>query len=397
MKVALVIGASSESLYAINLAQESGLKVAAFDGDENAAGLKQADFSFVCDIRDPQNIINLITEQGFKPVCVLPVPVGRCLRVGGAINDFYGLKGPNEKTCDVCTDKLAFHSALNPENKRERETKEPMRTNLRDVECYPMSKASNSPSDADFPLVIKPRYGSGSKNVTVVLNAVEYEKYAARLNLKSGEFLRESFVEGKEYGINAAVIEGEYIHVLARKKLLTPPPYRQSVGYVATPEIAAISEHLKAVIKRLELKNCLMHADVILRENGEPFVIELAPRPSGHYLASDFVEIATGVNLTREWLNFVLNKPFSFEPKFLKSAMIKYFDFDYGVVPPSFNEIKDQCGVVKFKCGDLKNLGEVKDGASLMDRGYAIIIAESEEECLEKASALMSKFSKIKE
>lgn len=397
MKVALVIGASSESLYAINLAQESGLKVAAFDGDENAAGLKRADFSFVCDIRDPQNIINLITEQGFKPVCVLPVPVGRCLLVAGAINDFYGLKGPNEKTCDVCTDKLAFHYALNPKNKRERETNEPMRTNLRDAEYYPMSKASDSPSDADFPLVIKPRYGSGSKNVTVVLNASEYEKCAARLNLKSGEFLRESFIKGEEYGINAAVIEGEYIHVLARKKLLTPPPYRQSVGYVATPEIAAISEHLKAVIKRLELKNCLMHADIILRENGEPFVIELAPRPSGHYLTSDFIEIATGVNLTREWLNFTLNKPFRFEPKFLKSAMIRYFDFDYGVVPPSFNEIKDQCGVVKFKCGDLKNLGEVKDGASLMDRGYAIIIAESEEECLEKASALMSKFSKIKE
>nr|WP_315059218.1 ATP-grasp domain-containing protein [uncultured Campylobacter sp.] len=395
MKVALVIGASSESLYAINLAQESGLKVAAFDGNENAAGLKRADFSFVCDIRDPQNIINLITEQGFKPVCVLPVPVGRCLRVAGVINDFYGLKGPNEKTCDVCTDKLAFHSALNPENKRE--AKEPMRANLRDAECYPMSKASNSPSDADFPLVIKPRYGSGSKNVTVVLNAVEYEKYAAQLNLKSGEFLHESFVEGKEYGINAAVIDSEYIHVLTREKLLTPPPYRQSVGYVATPEIAAISEHLKEVVKRLELKNCLMHADVILRKNGEPFVVELAPRPSGHYLTSDFVEIATGVDLTREWLNFVLNKPFRFEPKFLKSAMIRYFDFNYGVVPPNFSEIKDECGIVKFKCGDLKNLGEVKDGASLMGRGYAIILAESEEECLEKASALMSKFSKIKE
>jgi phosphoribosylglycinamide synthetase, ATP-grasp, putative len=395
MKVALVIGASSESLYAINLAQESGLKVAAFDGDENAAGLKRADFSFVCDIRDPQNIINLITEQGFKPVCVLPVPVGRCLRVAGVINDFYGLKGPNEKTCDVCTDKLAFHSALNPENKRE--ANEPMRANLRDAECYPMSKASNSPSDADFPLVIKPRYGSGSKNVTVVLNAVEYEKYAAQLNLKSGEFLHESFVEGKEYGINAAVIESKYIHVLTREKLLTPPPYRQSVGYVATPEIATISEHLKEVVKRLELKNCLMHADVIIRKNGEPFVIELAPRPSGHYLTSDFIEIATGVDLTREWLNFVLNKPFRFEPKFLKSAMIRYFDFNYGVVPPNFSEIKDECSIVKFKCGDLKNLGEVKDGASLMGRGYAIILAESEEECLEKASALMSKFSKIKE
>lgn len=395
MKVALVIGASSESLYAINLAQESGLKVAAFDGDENAAGLKQADFSFVCDIRDPQNIINLISKQGFKPVCVLPVPVGRCLRVGGVINDFYGLKGPSQKECDVCTDKLAFHSALNPENKRE--TSGLMEPNLRGAECYLMNKASNLPSDVDFPLVVKPRYGSGSKDVTVVLNASKYEKCAARLNLKSGEFLRESFIKGEEYGINAAVIEGEYIHVLARKKLLTPPPYRQSVGYVATPEIAAISERLKAVIKRLELKNCLMHADIILRENGEPFVIELAPRPSGHYLTSDFIEIATGVNLTREWLNFTLNKPFKFEPKFLKSAMIRYFDFGYDVLPPSFNEIKDQCGIVKFKCGNLKNLGEVKDGASLMDRGYAIIIAESEEECLEKASALMSKFSKIKE
>ena len=101
--------------------------------------------------------------------------------------------------------------------------------------------------------------------------------------------------------------------------------------------------------------------------------------------------------MTREWLNFTLNKPFRFEPKFLKSAMIRYFDFGYDVLPPNFSEIKDECGIVKFKCGDLKNLSEVKDGASLMGRGYAIIMTESEEECLEKANALMSKFTRIKE
>lgn len=115
----LLIGASSESLFAISEAQKQGLKVVAFDGNKDAPGLKYADFSFVCDIKEPKNIINIVSTHGFKPICVLPVPIGRYLITTGAINDHYNFRGGGKrvlggfKQCDICTDKLAFHKALN--------------------------------------------------------------------------------------------------------------------------------------------------------------------------------------------------------------------------------------------------------------------------------------------
>ncbi|QCU00568.1 hypothetical protein FFA43_07975 [Campylobacter hyointestinalis subsp. hyointestinalis] len=63
-KVALVIGASSESVFAISEAKKAGLKVVAFDGDKDATGLKLADVSFVVDIRDPKNIIEKLMGGG---------------------------------------------------------------------------------------------------------------------------------------------------------------------------------------------------------------------------------------------------------------------------------------------------------------------------------------------
>ena len=78
---ALVIGASSESVYAINRARSYGMKVLAFDGDKGAEGLKYADESFVVDIRDPEKIYSIIDRKRIHPeeMVVLPVPIGRYL------------------------------------------------------------------------------------------------------------------------------------------------------------------------------------------------------------------------------------------------------------------------------------------------------------------------------
>lgn len=45
-KIALIIGASSESIIAIKHAKALGLKVIAFDANPKAPGLKEADISY---------------------------------------------------------------------------------------------------------------------------------------------------------------------------------------------------------------------------------------------------------------------------------------------------------------------------------------------------------------
>ncbi|WP_201062772.1 ATP-grasp domain-containing protein [Campylobacter fetus] len=394
-KVALVIGASSESVFAINEAKKAGLKVVAFDGNKDAIGLKLADISYVVDIRDPKNIIEKLTGGGYEPITILPVPIGRYLITTGSINDYYKLGGVSYKAADLCTDKLLFHKKLR--NLTDETIGGGLSLDkgedLRPIECHLITPNLDS-SILKFPLIIKPRFGSGSRDVIAVKNQDEFKNTLSKIDLSKEDFLAETLVEGTEYGLSGAVINGVYIHILIREKLLTPLPYRQSIGNLSASEISEVSRYMQRVATRLNLKNCLINADLIVTPEGEPFIIELAPRPSGHYLSSTFVEIATGVNMTKEWINMILSKPFSFEPKFTKHAIIRYFDFEGRVIPPNFEILKEELGIVKYECNINGVLGIVTDGASIMNRGYAIIVANNKQECLANTDALIKKFKK---
>ncbi|WP_096024180.1 hypothetical protein [Campylobacter lanienae] len=111
-KIALVIGASIESLIAIRYAKNLGLKVVAFDGDESALGLKEADISYIVDIAKPELIISKLKRDGLTPSLILPVPIGRTIVSIGALNEYYHLDGFGYKIADICSDKLKFASAL---------------------------------------------------------------------------------------------------------------------------------------------------------------------------------------------------------------------------------------------------------------------------------------------
>ena len=110
--VALLIGASSESLIAIAHAKKLGLKVVAFDINPAAPGLKEADISYNEDIVNPNKIIAILERDGLIPAVILPVPIGRCLNTIGALNDYYKLNSFSFEMADICTDKLKFALAL---------------------------------------------------------------------------------------------------------------------------------------------------------------------------------------------------------------------------------------------------------------------------------------------
>lgn len=390
-KIALVIGASIESLIAIRYAKNLGLKVIAFDANPKAPGLKEADISYNEDIANPNKIIAILERDRLIPAVILPVPIGRCLNTIGALNDYYKLDGFSFEMADICTDKLKFALALTGGGSGLQI--KPIK-NLRNAK-FKLVRPNLDISEFKFPLIVKPRFGSGSKDVIAIKDAIELENILKDSKFAKEDFIIEELINGIEYGLDAVVIDGVFHHILMRQKFITPLPYRQAIGNISTSEIPAVSKYMQEIITTLNIDNTLLNADLIITPSGEPFIIELATRPSGHYL-SKFIELVTGVNPTKEWINRSLNLPYSFEVKFLKNMIIRYFDLEGECQMAEFDTLKDELGIIDYQCHISSPLGKVTDGASIMSRGYAIIEANSKEECINNAQKLISNFKRIK-
>ena len=291
---------------------------------------------------------------------------------------------------DICTDKLKFAKALNFE----------MGGGCKHIKSLRDSNSSLFKLGLDlnqfkFPLIIKPRFGSGSRDVLVITTDNELKEICKNDKFTKEDFLIEEFINGIEYGLDAVVIDGKFHHILIREKQITPLPYRQAIANISIDEIPAISIYMQKIINRLQIDNCLLNADLIITQDGRPFIIELATRPSGHYL-SKFIEITTGINPTKEWINKSLNLPYNFKSKFRKNTIMRYFDFKGDWIAADFDLLKDSLGIIDYRCEINSTLPKVIDGSTIMDRGYAIIEANSKEECIKNANKLISNFKRIK-
>lgn len=381
--IALIIGAGSESIFAIETAKKLGLYTIAFDGNPDAKGLKLADESHVVDIRTPEPIIKKLGNR--IPKLVVPIPIGRYLITTGAINDYYGLIGCNKEATNSCTDKYLFHNIL-------------CQQKLRNISCKLLKQGNKiDENELKFPLIIKPRYGSGSRDVAAIFSKEEFiEKISPKLPFDE-DFIIEDLVEGNEYGVDAAVIDNKFHLVLVRKKINTPFPYRQSIGYYSQVNIdeTKLLKYLTAVTNSLKINNSLLNFDLILKDDGEIFVIELAPRPSGYNLHNLFTIQASGIDMLREYLNYISGKEYNFDNKKNRQLLMKFFDFQNCIVEkaPDFNAIAKKYNIIDYKYNiDKEKLSVVKDGQSIIGRGYVILEGKDENELSTNCAKLMQEF-----
>ena len=214
---AAVIGAGIESVFAIKKAQSMGLKVTALDGDPDAAGLKYADASFVVDIRDSDKTAEILDK--YRPEVILPVPIGRYLITAGAMNDRYGIKGVSYAAADLCTDKYAFHNCLSGNGLRDAE-----------VCLLEKGKAVFDAQHLSYPLVMKPRFGSGSRGVSIYNDPASLKAAFMGNAVFDEDYIFESCIAGSEYGVDGICMDGIFHMILLREKMITPPPYRQCVA-----------------------------------------------------------------------------------------------------------------------------------------------------------------------
>ncbi len=387
---ALIIGASNESIHAIRVAKKKGLHVLAFDGDADAEGLKYADESFVVDIRDPENVIRIIDSKGIDPkdMIVLPVLIGRYLITTGAVIDHYGLTGAHKESVNICTDKWLFHETL-------------AKKDLRDADCK-LVKAGDVPCEpAGFPVIIKPRYGAGSRGVVSVSGPTEWKAEMEGFPCDE-DYVVEDEVAGTEYGVDGLVMDGCFHLVFVRKKINTEPPFRQCVGYLSLSgssgeQIEDMTRtYMEKLISAAGIKNAVIHADIIIRDDdGKPFVIEMSTRPSGHRLHDVFTPLVTGVDEVSVYIDHTLGRDTWTDPEKKDEVyMIRYFDIEDEIrrIPDS-EQLMKKYDLLDYECNMTEGeIRKIKDGHSLMGRGYFILKEKTEGSVCSKADRLLEEY-----
>lgn len=394
---AAIIGASSESLHTIEKAKEYNLTVVALDGNDQAEGLAVADVPRVVNISREEETIECIKQEEID--FVLTVPIGRYLTTIGSVNDTLQLPGIGKEQAVYCTDKLLFHEKMSQNGLRDCNCYEACAGNEQREELY--CQIANGEKVLQFPSILKPRYGSGSRGIHFVNDMQELKQGLE--NTLGESYVLEECMAGEEYGLDGAVIDGKFHLVLLRHKENTPLPARQAVAYFSVmPEdefYGQVKEFMGKTVEVLGLQECLMHADLIRTSEG-PFVIELSARPSGHNLHNLFTPLCTGVDVAEQYIRHRMGLDCSFEPEKTRTLMIHYFDLEGKVENvPSAEEIEEilgKCLIIwncNIKVGD--NLAKVSDGHSLMGRGYYVLEGKSREELVNGAEQIKNMFCMV--
>lgn len=369
----MCIGAGPEQLPGIRVALAMGLSVIALDGDPAAPGLAAADRGIHVDLRDTEAVVGIAKQAGVR--AVIPVPLGSILVAVGAVNDALGLRGVSAKAARLCTDKLAMREALSA-------------AGLPQPTCRVVSGVEDLPrieKDIGYPLILKPRRGSGSRGVWLCSGREEAARGIASSGAlpRQGGLLVESVIPGVEYGVDGVVVGRDFRLLAVRTKEMTAPPYRVALGYAGPMAVTGatgdrIAAALRAACTALGIEDALLHADIMIDGDDTVGIIELSARPSGYGLSQVLLPHTTGIQPTREALRMLLGEEFSFEPT--RSAVGVY-----RTLPRASRALGDDAariaalpGVVEFVC-DSKRVDDapITSGADAYRCGHPIIVGDT--------------------
>ncbi len=330
---ALLVGAGTEQVPVIDVAHELGVEVVAVNGDPRAPGCALADAAYPLDLRDVDGIVERARAHGCR--FVLPAPLGAFLVTVGAVNDALGFPGLSAAAARNCVDKERAGACL-------REASLPVAAGESVSQPHPAAVIAAA-ERLGYPVVVKPSRGSGSRGVLVARTRADLDallpwhlEERARLPAPQATIV-ERLIAGRELGIDAAMIGAELHMVLVRDKELTPLPYRLGRGYLAP---AAIDEPTRAVVadaasraaRAFGLRDCLLHADVIVDRSGAAHVIEMAGRPSGFHITSRMVPATLGMSPLREMISHLLGDGADLTPRQHHGSVLRMLRAEPGTV-----------------------------------------------------------------
>lgn len=256
-----------------------------------------------------------------------------------------------------------------------------------------------------FPVIIKPSEGLGSLFVYKVDNYEELKKECEKvlegsLNKKA---LIETYIQGKEYGVESFVYKNK-VHVLAiMEKLMTMnAEYRVELGHSAPADIEEklkekIETEVTKIINTLELNYGPVNMDIIVNEKGNPYIIDIGARMGGNAINTHIIPNYIGVDHVKNTIKLAMgDDSVDLEPKFHHFVATRQLDLKPGKIAqlPDFSRLYDD-NVVDI-CFE-KKVGDIIEPYTCnADRsGFIVVTGKNINDAKQRALELRDKIDKL--
>lgn len=368
----------------IKKAKEIGLKVLTIDSDKNAEGFQFSDHKIVSNFDNPELLIDKIKSLKLNYVGVLSICSDAGMLLAALIREQLVLPGPDFRLSKILTDKSLQRDLWEKNN-----IPGPLWKLYYSYESVVKDIAS-----CQFPLIIKPVDSSGSRGVKRINSLKDDFKSAIKLAFrmsKSNKILIESFMIGDEYTVEV-FIQNNITNVLAITKKKKIEATEGTVAFeLSTIEESTLFNQITNVVSNsfsaVGYQDGPGHAELIIRNDGSPGMVEIAGRGGGFFVFDRLVPYASDVDVVLLTILQSVGKDLSDIKINRKSVTLRFIPSKKGIVI-SINGMEDANIIANVEAGSLVNIGDkVNDALTDGDRlAYIITTGKTTFKALELAN-----------
>lgn len=245
MKNILITGAGgSATPVLIKQLKESGYNVTAVDANKNASGLLFSDKSYVIPKGSSNKFLPAIEKICEKNKIDAIIPLVDEELVKCCSLEEKGIKTilPNKKFTEICLDKYFLMKELDKFG----------------IQTPKTLLASDDYNELNYPLIIKPRIGRGSRGLGIITNDKDLDEYFNTSTYSLDDLIVQEYIEGTEFTISVVVWRDGELQTVVPKEIIL----KQGITKLAVTR------------KNKEIEDACRRTQEKLKANG-PFNVQL--------------------------------------------------------------------------------------------------------------------------
>ncbi len=314
MKKLMILGAGIYQVPLIKTAKNMGLFTIVVSREGNYPGFQFADKAYYIDTRDKEEILKVAKKEKISGVCTCGTDVA--IPSIGFVANAMNLSGIAFEASILSANKLKMKEAF-----KKGGVSSPAYFKVKDlkeiIKAFDILKK---------PVILKVVDNSGSRGIIKINERedIEHAYNIAADNTKKDYFIIEEFIEGTESGAQGFIYNNDFKFIMPHMDITAMNNYASipiihCVPYKIGKELEdKITEQLYKCAVALNLNNCAINADFIIKDN-EIFIIEIGAR-SGANMLGELTSIHYGFNYHQKIIECALGERPDFKYDFLQPA-----------------------------------------------------------------------------